>query len=122
MSNNVYYQCPAKMEDGRFITRYESSNELTGAIQKMNHIQSSNQFRTFLQSNTDSLIANERDYLASNWSCHPKAACSEGYYYLNVKPIDPKYRKTNWVYDTSVAQANAMSRGVKGTPVIDNSM
>lgn len=106
MSNNVYKQCPAKMEDGRFITRWESTNDLTHAIQNLNGIQSSNRFRTFLQENTDMLIANEREYNEMKYDCHPMASCSEGFYYLNVRPIDPKYHKTNWTYDNSVKIAN----------------
>ena|ERR1700747_3721733 len=120
MSNNVYEKCPARMEDGRFITRWQSTNELTHSIQEMNGIQSSNQFRTFLQQNTPVLIANERKYNNQTFGCNPNVSCSEGYYYLNVRPADSKYKLTNYTYDTSVRVANAQKRNNNNAPVINN--
>jgi hypothetical protein len=120
MSNNVYRQCPARMEDGRFITRYESSNELTRQIQVLNGIPSSNRFRNFLQQNTDLIMANERKWLDRKYGCHPNIACSEGYYFLNVRPVDKKYQRTNWTFDNSVRAENTICGYPQSTPVIDN--
>jgi hypothetical protein len=104
MSNNVYKQCPAKMEDGRFITRYESSNDITNTIQSLNHIHSSNQFRLFLQQNTDKIIDSERKYNDQHYTCAPPFACSEGYVHTsNLKQIDNK--KTNHVYNNSINES-----------------
>lgn len=83
-TNNVYYSdgCPALMSDGRFITYYGSTNELTQAMQKMNGITSSNKFRNFLQQNGDNIINAERNYALRENTCNPSIACSEGWYDL----------------------------------------
>lgn len=82
--NNVYYKdgCPALMNDGRFITNYNSANELTETMRKMNGFKSSNQFRTFMQTNGDLFMSTEREYQIKNNTCMPSTACSEGYYNL----------------------------------------
>jgi hypothetical protein len=84
-SNPVYKNCPAIMEDGRFITYYNSTNELTHHIQELNGIKSSNQFRTFLQKNADIVMNKEREYINKKYSCRPNIACSEGYLYVNQR-------------------------------------
>jgi hypothetical protein len=85
--NNVYYKdgCPALMSDGRFITYYNSSNELTEAMRKMNGFRSANQFRTFMQVNGDLFMASERNWLMRENTCAPTTACSEGWYDLWTK-------------------------------------
>jgi hypothetical protein len=85
--NNVYFKdgCPALMADGRFITYYNSSNELTEKMRRMNGFQSSNQFRTFMQTNGDLFMATEREYQIKNNTCMPTTACSEGFYNLWTK-------------------------------------
>lgn len=101
-ANNVYKNCPAKMSDGRFITRYEPANDITNALRTINGIQSTNQFRRFMQNNADVIMATERSYLEKTYSCHPNTVCSEGYYWLNRQASDGKYQKTNYTYDRSV--------------------
>lgn len=83
-SNNVYYKdgCPAIMEDGRFVTYYNSSNELTNAMQKVNGYKSANQFRTFMQNNADLFMGAERKFIIKQNTCSPTTACSEGWYDL----------------------------------------
>lgn len=85
--NNVYYRdgCPALMSDGRFITYYNSTNELTEAMRKLNGFTSPNQFRTFMQNNGDLFMNSERDYITKENTCSPKIACSEGWYDLWTK-------------------------------------
>ena len=85
--NNVYFKngCPALMNDGRFITNYNSSNELTETMRKMNGFKSSNQFRTFMQTNGDLFMAAERNYQVNKNTCAPTTACSEGWYDLWTK-------------------------------------
>jgi len=86
-ANNVYFKddCPALMSDGRFITYYNSSNELTEAMRKMNGFKSANQFRTFMQNNGDLFMASERKYIIDKNTCEPHTACSEGWYDLWTK-------------------------------------
>lgn len=91
-TNNVYYNsgCPALMSDGRFITYYNSANELTEELRKLNNIKSSNKFRNFMQNNANQFINAERNYLIRENTCSPAIACSEGWYNLWTK------NKGNW--------------------------
>lgn len=81
-ANNIYYKdgCPALMSDGRFITYYNSTNELTETMRKLNGFKSPNEFRTFMQNNGDLFIKAERDHVINNNTCNPSIACSEGWY------------------------------------------
>jgi hypothetical protein len=82
--NNVYYKdgCPALMQDSRFLTYYNSSNELTDNMRKVNGFRSANKFRTYMQASGDTIMGLERDYLIKKNTCTPEAACSEGWYDL----------------------------------------
>jgi ribosomal protein L37AE/L43A len=83
-SNNVYYKdgCPAIMSDGRFITYYNSTNELTEMMRKLNGIESPNEFRTFMQKYGDQFLNAERNHIIKENTCSPQTACSEGWYKL----------------------------------------
>lgn len=83
-TNNVYYKdgCPAIMSDGRFITNYNSTNELTEAMRKLNGFQCSNEFRIFMQKYGDKIMAAERNHIIKENTCSPQTACSEGWYKL----------------------------------------
>lgn len=83
-TNNVYFPdgCPALMSDGRFITYYNSTNELTEIMKKQNGFRSENQFRTFMQSHGDLFMNAERDFQIKNNTCSPATACSEGWHDL----------------------------------------
>lgn len=79
--SNAFYRdgCPAIMSDGRFITNYNSANELTEAIKQMNGISNSNELRQFLQNNGNKIINAERNYHLNDNKCNPSTACSEGW-------------------------------------------
>lgn len=86
-SNNVYYKdgCPAIMSDGRFITNYNSSNELTEAMRKLNGIKNPNEFRNYMQKYGDLFMDAERNHIVRENTCQPKTACSQGWYDLWTK-------------------------------------
>lgn len=86
-ANNVYYRdgCPALMSDGRFITYWNSSNELTKEMMDMNGFKSANEFRIFMQTNGDTLMNSERLYQLKQNTCDPVTACSQGWYDLWTK-------------------------------------
>lgn len=100
-SNNVYYKdgCPALMSDGRFITYYNSTNELTETMRKLNGFKSPNEFRTFMQKNGDLFMNAERDHIKKENTCSPGVACSEGWYNLWAK------NRGNWQNETKIPQA-----------------
>lgn len=83
-SNNAYFmdRCPALMSDGRFITYYNSTNELTEAMRKLNGIKSPNEFRIFMQNNGALFMDAERQYIIKENTCSPTVACSQGWYDL----------------------------------------
>lgn len=79
--NNIHYfdGCPAIMSDGRFITYFPSSRELTDTMMKIYDIKDPNDFRKFMQKNADQLMNRERYYLLKNNICHPTIGCSQGW-------------------------------------------
>lgn len=85
-TNNVYYKdgCPAIMSDGRFITYYNSTNELTETMRKMNGFKNSNEFRNFMQRNGQLFMDSERNFVSKQNTCSPTVACSEGWYKLKT--------------------------------------
>lgn len=87
VSSNTDYrnECPALMSDGRFITYYNSTNELTEAIRKSNGIRSPNEFRNFMQKNGDQFMDAERKHIEKENTCSPNIACSQGWYDLWTK-------------------------------------
>lgn len=98
--NNVYYRdgCPALMSDGRFITYYNSTNELTETMRKLNGIKSPNEFRNFMQKNGDLFMNAERNFMERENTCHPKIACSEGWHNLWMK------NGGNWANESEIPQ------------------
>ena len=97
-ANNVYYKdgCPAIMSDGRFITYYNSTNELTETMRKLNGIRSPNEFRIFMQKHGDQFMNAERDHIVKENTCSPTTACSEGWYNLWTKN-DGNWANTNQI-------------------------
>lgn len=93
--NNVYHHdgAPALMSDGRFLTNYNSTNELTESIRKLNGIMSPNEFRIFMQQHGNELLNAERDYLLKKNTSQPAVSCSEGWNkFWNING-------GNWNYD-----------------------
>lgn len=72
-------QKPLLMNDGRFLTNYGSSNELTEQLRKMNGIRGSNEFRNFLQRNGSAFMDAERNHINSFNAFTPNIACSDGW-------------------------------------------
>lgn len=81
-ASNTFYKdgCPALMQDGRFITNYNSTNELTEAMRKLNGIRSPNEFRLFMQNNGEAFMDSERNFIEKENTCTPKVACSQGWH------------------------------------------
>ncbi len=82
--NNIYFKdgCPALMSDGRFLTNYISTNELTEIMRRKNGFINMNEFRNFMQNNAESIINAERQLNLKENSCLTNIACSEGWYNL----------------------------------------
>lgn len=83
-SDNIWYRsgCPALMSDGHFITYYNSSNELTNDMMKINGFTDPNKFRIFLQNNGKQFMDMERNNVVRQNTCTTSSACSQGWYDL----------------------------------------
>ncbi len=67
--DNFYNECPAKMEDGRFLTDYRSSNTREQFIRSINGIVRTDEYRSFLNENTEKIIDAEWEHLSLANSC-----------------------------------------------------
>lgn len=83
-ANNQYWNngCPALMSDGRFISNWRPSTEITNEIGMMNGLSNSNQLRLFMQENGLNLMKEQRAFLIQTNTCAPATACSQGFYDL----------------------------------------
>ena len=70
--DNRYWSngCPALMHDGRFITNYVKNNIVDQVVRNLNNINSSTDYRLFLQQNGDIIINKEREYIIKNNTCN----------------------------------------------------
>jgi hypothetical protein len=64
--------CPAKMADGRHSTNYMNSRVFNQKIREINNINSSSEYRHFLQKNADQIMENERKFIDDNFKCTVK--------------------------------------------------
>lgn len=73
MGDNQYLGCPARMEDGRYMSTYYSSQVIVDAIKRANGIDycryDNNDMRYFFQQNGTKLMNRERQYILDNNSC-----------------------------------------------------
>ena len=84
--DNYYRNCPAKMDDGRFITNYKSATCNNEFIKYMNGIVRDDDYRLFLQLNADKIMDSEWLYLIKNDSCWDNACVHK--YPLRMDPRD----------------------------------
>jgi hypothetical protein len=76
MDNRYFiHGCPALMQDGRFITNYTRNRVFNQFIREVNNIESSHEFRHFLQNNAETLINRERDYVNKMNTCNVNGQC-----------------------------------------------
>ena len=93
MSDNRYfsYNCPALMQDGRFITNYTQRRTFDQYIRGMNKIDSAQDYKDFLQMNGDSILNKERTYNEDNFICKKDDKCVPiSIYPQNLAQILPK--------------------------------
>jgi hypothetical protein len=61
-SNNKYFDCPARMDDGRAFTDYRASSTVDEMIKYSNNVMGSNDYRQFLIHNGNNIINVAREY------------------------------------------------------------
>jgi len=73
MSDNQFFNCPGRMEDGRIYSTYNSSQVIVDSIKRANGMDlcriDNNEMRLFLQRNASKLMDREREFLARNNAC-----------------------------------------------------
>jgi hypothetical protein len=84
--DNYYKNCPAKMDDGRFITNWKTASCYNEYIKYMNGIVRDDDYRLFLQMNADKIMDSEWMYLKKNDSCWNNA-CVHKY----ATRMDPRF-------------------------------
>ena len=76
--DNRYFKngCPPLMQDGRFITNYMESRVFEQYIRNVNNIGSAQEYKRFLQSNGDTIMNREREYLQKENTCSVNGECA----------------------------------------------
>jgi hypothetical protein len=69
-SNNKYFDCPARMDDGRIFTDYRSSSSVNDMIRYSNNTMSSYDYRQFLIHNAESIMDLNNKYTVDKVSCN----------------------------------------------------
>lgn len=75
-TNNRYFNCPPRMDDGRHFTDYRPTCDVNTYIAINNNVKNSNDYRMFLMDNAEKLININRLYTTQINSCGP---CAEPY-------------------------------------------
>lgn len=76
--DNYYRNCPAQMNDGRFLENFKSDTCVNEYIKFTNNITRDDDYRLFLQLNADKIMDSEWLYLRKNNSCWNNA-CVHNY-------------------------------------------
>ena len=69
-SNNKYFDCPARMDDGRAFTDYRPNSTVNDMIRYSNNIMGSNEYRQFLIHNAVNIMNISNNYTASKMGCN----------------------------------------------------
>lgn len=76
MDNRYFkYGCPALMQDARFITNYMDKRVFDQYIRNVNNINSAQDYKNFLQANTNTIINREQEYLLKTNTCAVHGLC-----------------------------------------------
>lgn len=70
-TNNKYFNCPPRMDDGRHFTDYRPNCHLENVVRENNHIFNSFQYRMFLMHNADKIMDINRKYACDMNCCGP---------------------------------------------------
>lgn len=75
--DNRYFNhgCPPLMEDGRFITNFTESRIFEQVIRNVNQLESTHDYRAFLQANADTIMNRERAYMNKFNTCPVDGQC-----------------------------------------------
>ncbi len=97
-SNNKYFNCPARMDDGRTFTDYRPNCYVNNLIRMKNNVRGSYEYRQFLIHNAENLMEVNNIYNSEKNGCHPcnakpvpfKRKCEVDIYVSKCSLQDPK--------------------------------
>ncbi|CAH6421770.1 Hypothetical protein KVN_LOCUS456 [uncultured virus] len=69
--DNFYQNCPAVMNDGRFLRDFQNETKRNDYIKNLNGMWRDDQYRFFLQQNGNKIMDREWQYYKKNNYCHP---------------------------------------------------
>jgi len=69
-SNNKYFDCPARMDDGRIFTDYRPSSSVDDMIRYSNNVMSSYEYRQFLINNATNIMDVNMNYTVDKVGCN----------------------------------------------------
>jgi hypothetical protein len=69
-SNNKYFDCPARMDDGRAFTDYRPNSDVNDMIRYSNNMMSSYEYRQFLINNGDKIMEVNNKYTNDKLGCN----------------------------------------------------
>lgn len=75
--DNRYFnsECPALMQDGRFITNFIPKRSFEQFIRNVNNINTSSEYRKFLQNNGELIMNREKEFIEKNNTCGVNGMC-----------------------------------------------
>ena len=82
-SNNKYFKCPPRMDDGRHFTDYRPNCHVNNLVRTNNAVINSHNYRMFLTHNGQKLMTLNRGYASEKNSCAP---CQEPYHQGTMLP------------------------------------
>ena len=68
-SNNKFFDCPARMDDGRHFTDYRSSSSVDDMIRYSNNVMSNFEYRQFLINNGNNIMTINNNYTKDKVGC-----------------------------------------------------
>ena len=115
--DNFYKNCPARMNDARFMTNYKSSTSNNELIKYANNITRDDDYRLFLQTNAVQIMDNEWVKLRTDESCWNNACIHS--YSLRMDPKDFKTERENY---NKLFRENELTKNVQCNSYADYRM
>jgi len=70
-SDNKYFECPARMSDGRHFTDYRPSCDVETSFLKQNNFSDNGSYRAYLINNATTIMSTNRMYATTMTECPP---------------------------------------------------
>ena len=106
-SNNKYFDCPARMDDGRTFTDYRSSSQVDDMIRYSNNVMSSYEYRQFLINNADNIMNINNQYIFNKVGC--ESCNSETIPFKTKCDINSDFSVCNTINSNGIGIYNSVS-------------